>query len=107
MAELYDEKHMHASGVYKKLTEKQQEPYKQWHREVFAETTLTKKVKELIALGVGCALQCKYCMDSHAKKAKAFGATEQEIAEVISIAAAVRAGATISYGMQAIESYEE
>jgi AhpD family alkylhydroperoxidase len=60
------------------------------------------KYKELMALAVAFTTQCPYCIDIHAKKARAAEATEQEIAEVVVIAAALRAGAAITHGTHAI-----
>jgi AhpD family alkylhydroperoxidase len=60
------------------------------------------KYKELMALSVAFTTQCPYCIDIHAKKARAAEATEQEIAEVVVIAAALRAGAAITHGTHAM-----
>jgi AhpD family alkylhydroperoxidase len=60
------------------------------------------KYKELMALAVAFTTQCPYCIDIHAKKARAAEATEQEIAEVVVIAAALRAGAAITHGAHAM-----
>jgi AhpD family alkylhydroperoxidase len=60
------------------------------------------KYKELMALAVAFTTQCPYCIDIHAKKARAAEATEQEIAEVVIISAALRAGAAITHGTHAI-----
>ena len=60
------------------------------------------KYKELMALAVAFTTQCSYCIEIHAKKARAAEATEQEIAEVVVIAAALRAGAAITHGTHAI-----
>jgi AhpD family alkylhydroperoxidase len=60
------------------------------------------KYKELIALAVAFTTQCPYCIDVHAKKARAAEATEQEIAEVVVVAAALRAGAAITHGTHAV-----
>jgi AhpD family alkylhydroperoxidase len=55
-----------------------------------------------MALAVAFTTQCPYCIDIHAKKARAAEATEQEIAEVVVISAALRAGAAITHGTHAI-----
>jgi AhpD family alkylhydroperoxidase len=60
------------------------------------------KYKELMALAVAFTTQCPYCIDIHAKKARAAEATEQEIAEVVVISAALRAGAAVTHGTHAI-----
>lgn len=60
------------------------------------------KTKELIALAVAFTTQCPYCIEIHAKKAKAMGNTDAEIAEVTMIAAALRAGGAVTHGTHAI-----
>lgn len=81
--------------------------YFAFHRTVYEPKSLDKKTKELIALAVGTALQCTYCIDSHVQKAKAAGATSEEMKEAVYVAAAVRAGATLSYGKKAWEEKKE
>ena len=64
--------------------------------------SISSKYKELIALAVALTTQCPYCLDIHAKKAREAGATEPEIAEVVAIAAALRAGAAMTHGTHAM-----
>src|ERR1700740_2584108 len=56
------------------------------------------KYKELMALAVAFTTQCPYCIEIHAKKAREAGGSDQEIAEVVGVAAALRAGAAITHG---------
>jgi AhpD family alkylhydroperoxidase len=60
------------------------------------------KYKELMALAVAFTTQCPYCIEIHAKKAREADASEQEISEVVVIAAALRAGAAITHGTHAL-----
>ena len=64
----------------------------------------------LIGIGIftaaytaGIAIQCDYCIDSHSKKARAAGATPEELAFVVHLAAEVKHGATVSYGLKALQ----
>jgi AhpD family alkylhydroperoxidase len=41
------------------------------------------KYKELMALAVALTTQCPYCIEIHAKGARAADASEQEISEVV------------------------
>lgn len=59
------------------------------------------KYKELIALGVAFTTQCPYCIEVHAKRAREAGNSDQEVAEVVAVAAALRAGAAITHGTHA------
>ncbi len=60
------------------------------------------KYKELMALAVAFTTQCPYCIEIHAKRAREASASEQEISEVVAIAAALRAGAAITHGTHAL-----
>jgi AhpD family alkylhydroperoxidase len=61
------------------------------------------KYKELMAVAVALTTQCPYCIEIHAKKAKAAGANEQELAETTLVAAALRAGGAMTHGTHALE----
>ena len=58
----------------------------------------SKKTKELIAVAVALTTQCEYCLTIHTEFAKKAGATDEELAEVTFVAAALRAGAAITHG---------
>jgi len=59
---------------------------------------IPKKYKELMALSVAFTTQCPYCIAIHAKRAREEGTSEQEIAEAVAVAAALRAGAAVTHG---------
>ena len=93
---------------YKDLEEAQKnmfQAFRNFNNEIFEkESALSRKVKELIAIGVAHTTQCPYCIEGHVRAAKKAGATDQEIAEAIFVAAALRAGgafahSTISMGV--------
>ena len=69
---------------------------------VFTEGALTVKVKELIAVAVAVTTQCPYCIEIHVQKAKAAGATDAELTEATLVAAALRAGGSITHGTHAV-----
>ena len=64
------------------------------------------RVRELVALAVALTTQCAYCLDVHTRAAKGAGATAEELAEVVAIAAAVRAGATMAHGLLALRLFD-
>ena len=68
-----------------------------------ADGAIPAKYKELMALSVAFTTQCPYCIEIHAGKARQAGATDVEIAEVVTIAAALRAGAAITHGTHAFQ----
>jgi AhpD family alkylhydroperoxidase len=57
------------------------------------------KYRELIALAVALTTQCSYCLDSHTRNAAKAGATREEIAETVFLAAALRAGGAVGHGL--------
>jgi AhpD family alkylhydroperoxidase len=63
------------------------------------------KYKELMALAVGFTTQCPYCIEIHAGRAREAGATDQEISEVVLVAAALRAGGAVTHGTHALQSH--
>ena len=63
-----------------------------------ADGAISRKNKELMAIAVALTTQCGYCLEVHKKAAFAAGATEEELAETVFVAAALRAGAALTYG---------
>ncbi len=66
-----------------------------------------RKYRELIALAVACTTQCPYCLDVHTKGAQKAGATRAEVAEVVFLAAALRAGAAVTHGTLALRLFDQ
>ncbi len=64
------------------------------------------KTREIIALAVALTTQCAYCLDVHTRAARKLGVTREELAEVATIAAAVRAGATMGHGLLALRLFD-
>lgn len=73
---------------------------------VFAEGTLSTKTKELIAVGAAHITRCPYCIDSHVKRAKKAGATDEEIAEAVFVGIAMSAGASVAHSCIAMDAIE-
>lgn len=67
---------------------------------------LPPKTRELIALAVALTTQCAYCLDVHTKAAQKAGVQREELAELVSIAAAVRAGASMGHGLLALRLFD-
>ncbi len=66
-----------------------------------ADGTIPVKYKELMACAVAFTTQCPYCIEIHSKQARKAGASDQELAEVVLVAAALRAGAAVTHGTHA------
>lgn len=58
---------------------------------------LHPKIHELIALSVAISTRCDGCIAVHAQAALKHGATREEIAEALSVAIALNAGAALTY----------
>ena len=80
--------------------------FMEFDSKVFEEGALNVKTKELIAVAAGHITQCPYCIDTHTKRAVAAGATEEEVAESIFVAMALRAGGSFAHGSVAMHSLE-
>ena len=70
----------------------------EFDKAAMADGAIPVKYKELMALAVAFTTQCPYCIEIHSGKARQAGATDAEISEVVTISAALRAGAAITHG---------
>lgn len=66
-----------------------------------------RKYRELMAVAVAVTTQCPYCIEAHAKAAKAAGASREELTETTFIAAALRAGGAATHGAMALKFFGE
>ncbi|WP_435017888.1 arsenosugar biosynthesis-associated peroxidase-like protein [Tundrisphaera sp. TA3] len=76
------------------------EKFQGWYSEVFRDGELTAREKALIGLAVSNALQCPYCIDVTTRSSLEQGCSVPQMTEAIQVAAAIRAGATLSHGIQ-------
>jgi AhpD family alkylhydroperoxidase len=63
-------------------------------------TALPPKTKTLIALAVAAQIPCEYCVYADTIAAKQAGATDEEIAEAVGMAALTRHWSTVFHGLQ-------
>lgn len=68
---------------------------------------LDGKVKELIALGIAITVRCDGCISYHVHDAMKAGATEQEIAETVSVAILMGGGPSVVYGIEAMQAFQQ
>ncbi len=96
---------------YKGLEETQKDmfqAFRDFNNKIFEkESALPRKMKELIAIGVAHTTQCPYCIEGHVRAAKKAGASDQEIAEAIFVAAALRAGGAFAHSTIAMSVLNE
>jgi AhpD family alkylhydroperoxidase len=74
---------------------------------IFADGSLDKKAKELIAVACAHITQCPYCIEGHVKGAKKAGASDEQIAEAIFVSVAMKAGSSMAHSCIAMEALEE
>ncbi len=73
----------------------------------YADGALSKKHKELVAVGISVVTDCESCMQWHIEQAAKAGATQQEVLEAIEIGIEMGGGrATVSarFALEVMES---
>ncbi|MCI0393040.1 MAG: carboxymuconolactone decarboxylase family protein [Acidobacteria bacterium] len=81
--------------------------FAQLHGKSLTDGALSRKVKELIALGIAIAARCDACIAYHVHDALRAGATRQEIVETIGVAMLMGGGPATMYGCEAFEALEQ
>lgn len=64
---------------------------------------LDPKTKELIAVAAGTLMRCRHCCTMHVAAAKKAGASKEEIAEAIMVAAMIASGSQLFW----LDDYEK
>ncbi|GAA0326883.1 carboxymuconolactone decarboxylase [Bacillus carboniphilus] len=77
--------------------------FNQFTETCFQEGTLTKKEKQLIALGISLYSQDEYCIIYHTKGCLDQGCSEDEILEAVGVCAAFGGGAALSQGVTLVQ----
>ncbi len=78
--------------------------FRAYDKAALADGAIPKKYKELMAIAVALTTQCPYCIEVHRQQALKAGATEQELAETVHVAAALRAGGAITHGTHLLDA---
>ena len=107
MSSPFDDDHMEAAKKLQEGSSEMMKHYKEWKDSIADEAVFDDKTRELIGLAAAASTQCQYCVHTHGQKALKHGATKEELAQVIQIASQVRTGATMSYGLEALEYVDE
>ncbi|MEZ5043621.1 MAG: arsenosugar biosynthesis-associated peroxidase-like protein [Saprospiraceae bacterium] len=88
-------------GSITELQEVMGKKFFDWYGTVFkGDTALTEREKCLIALAVSHTVQCPYCIDAYTSSCLEKGADEEQMMEAVHVAAAIKAGSTLVYGVQ-------
>jgi alkylhydroperoxidase/carboxymuconolactone decarboxylase family protein len=97
----YDPKDLKRFGQITEYQEEMGKQFFEWYENAtHGDTALTQREKSLIALAVSHAIQCPYCIDAYTTGSLESGADEEQMMEAVHVAAAVKAGTTLIYGLQ-------
>ena len=92
---------MKKSKVYRSFVEMEQNTY--------TDGKLSKKQKELIAIGISVTINCESCMEWHIKQALDEGVSDDEIMEAIEVGIEMSGGpgtASARFAMNVLEYYK-
>ena len=78
-----------------------------YYSSVFKEGALTAREKSLIALAVSHTEKCPYCIDAYTSSCLEKGADEEQMMEAVHVAAAIKGGATLVFGVQMMNHAEK
>ena len=87
-------------GELGQLEETMTKKFFEYYNQVFSESSLSAREKNLIALAVAHTVQCPYCIDAFTASSLENGTTEQQMLEAVHVAAAIRGGASLVHGVQ-------
>ncbi|AXI07701.1 alkylhydroperoxidase [Oceanobacillus zhaokaii] len=90
-------------GEFTKKMPSLAEKFNSFTEECFKEGALSKKDKQLIALGISLYSQDEYCIIYHVKGCLDEGCSEQEILEAIGVTAAFGGGASMSQAVTLVQ----
>ncbi|RBL67646.1 carboxymuconolactone decarboxylase family protein [Pseudomonas sp. MWU13-2625] len=68
---------------------------------------LTKKTRELVALGIAIACRCDDCIGFHMQSLIKLRATRQEIEEIVGVAVYMGGGPSMMYAAHALMAFDE
>ena len=95
-------------GSIKEMQEEMGGKFFDWYSTVFkGATALTEREKSLIALAVAHTVSCPYCIDAYSSACLEKGADEEQMMEAVHVAAAIKGGATLTYGRQMMNHIEK
>lgn len=103
----FDPADLNKFGNITQLQEDMGKKFFDWYNTVFnGDTALTEREKALIALAVAHTVQCPYCIDAYTSASLEKGADEEQMMEAIHVAAAIRSGSSLVFGVQMMKHAE-
>ena len=110
MQKQYPEYSAHLQGLVANLAKEMRGPmsgFSKLHREAVADGVLSRKVKELIALGISISARCDGCILTHVRDALREDATREEIVETIGVAVVMGGGPALFTGSEALAAVDQ
>jgi len=101
-----DQTNARMAELRKAMPEQQAKGFGQLAQAAIAPGVLDSKTKELIALAIGITARCDGCLAFHAKAARKYGATREEIVETIGVAVYMGGGPSMIYGAEALDVFD-
>lgn len=77
------------------------------HQQSMKDGVLSRKHKELIAIGIAICTGCEGCIAFHVRDAMEEGASSEEIVETIGVALLMGGGPALMHGLEALEAIQE
>ncbi len=108
--ENYPEYRKELNGLYKELAQSIPEVTKSFgglSGSALQDGDLSKKMKELIAIGIGVSKRCDGCIAYHVGGALKAGATDQEVIEAIGVAVLMGGGPASIYACEALKALKQ
>jgi AhpD family alkylhydroperoxidase len=96
--------------AHNKLLEKNSEVYKaflQMEKATYSDGAISRKNKELIAIGISVVINCESCMQWHVEQAVLCGAAEKEIIEAIEVGIEMGGGPATVHARFALEVLDQ
>ncbi|MFZ7127766.1 MAG: carboxymuconolactone decarboxylase family protein [Desulfobacterales bacterium] len=97
-------KKAHATLVRKRS--KVYQAFLEMEKAAYSDGAMTRKNKELVAVGISVVINCESCMQWHIEQAAAAGAGEAEILEAIGVGIEMGGGPATAYARFALEVLE-
>jgi alkylhydroperoxidase/carboxymuconolactone decarboxylase family protein len=97
MAGYYHSEDLARFGGIAKSAPPQWETFFKWYTTTMEAGAVDAKTKKLVALAVAYAIQEPYCIDAYTSACTDAGATPEELAEVVNVAAVIRGGGVLAH----------
>ena len=96
-----------AHAEFLSLDPKVYKAFLEMERAAFSDGELSKRMKELIAIGISVVINCESCMQWHIEQAAKSGASRREVLEAIEVGIEMGGGPATAHARFALEVMAE